>query len=746
MGTLRERRNQRFIRYHYVSKERNEELYYHRLLLLYMPWRSESELKSSTYKDKFSEVKKDILGNINHYEPFYEEVEAALEDFDPDDASPEIWNEFAAGVQQECLEEQTNESHCKHPYLDPSLLPVQAIEDNEVTTPRNYTIGKTQLVTDSRFYELVRSLNDKQRILFDYMYDWATRTRLASDDNSVPQPFYIFLSGGGGVGKTHLVNTIYEGLVRALRKPGQDPDKPTVLMTASTGKAASNINGTTLHSAFSLPVKEKMRTLQFKTLSLEKLNTMRCKYANLKVIIADEISMFGATSLEHLHLTLQDIFTGRDSNKPFGDIAMLAVGDLLQLNPVGDRPVFKQCSSNDYSSLAGSLWQQLFKVYELTEIVRQKGDPQFAEILSRVRTGETSEEDITLLNDLHNTDTSNFPKDTVHLYMTNNQVDSYNIQKLQELSGPHLTITAKDSKRDLHTNLEQVTITSTNMYQTGGLSSSITFAKGARLMLTKNYDIADHLVNGVIGTLVDYNIPSDNKLSGQLFIRFEKDLIGKNARKSSPPYLRHAVPIQAVTIKFMLASQCSVPVERKMYPVTLAYALTAHKSQGSTYEYMIADFPRLTKSPPPQGLAYTMISRATSRQGIKLVNFNMKDIKVNKNASEEMTRMKTESILNSTNLLIEKNPGNLTVGHVNIRSLSKHACDLQVDRSIQCLDVLCLSETHIQHLRTNHSLTHYEAFDKQTKHGLAIYVSKKEKCSVLQVPSSDVCQALAVTV
>ncbi|KAK3109198.1 hypothetical protein FSP39_025266 [Pinctada imbricata] len=438
-----------------------------------MPWRSESELKSSTYKDKFSEVKKDILGNINHYEPFYEEVEAALEDFDPDDASPEIWNDFAARVHQECLEEQTNESHCKHPYLDPSLLPVQATEDNEVTTPRNYTIGKTQLVTDSRFYELVRSLNDKQRILFDYMYDWATRTRLASDDNSVPQPFYIFLSGGGGVGKTHLVNTIYEGLVRALRKPGQDPDKPTVLMTASTGKAASNINGTTLHSAFSLPVKEKMRTLQFKTLSLEKLNTMRCKYANLKVIIADEISMFGATSLEHLHLTLQDIFTGRDSNKPFGDIAMLAVGDLLQLNLVGDRPVFNQCSSNDYSSLDGSLWQQLFKVYELTEIVRQKGDPQFAEILSRVRTGETSEEDITLLNDLHNTDTSNFPKDTVHLYMTNNQVDSYNIQKLQELSGPHLTITAKDSKRDLHTNLEQVTITSTNMYQTGGLSSSI---------------------------------------------------------------------------------------------------------------------------------------------------------------------------------------------------------------------------------------------------------------------------------
>jgi hypothetical protein len=48
----------------------------------------------------------------------------------------------------------------------------------------------------------------------------------------------------------YFVNTLYEGLVEALRTPGQDPDKPTVLMTASTGKAASNINGMTVHSAF----------------------------------------------------------------------------------------------------------------------------------------------------------------------------------------------------------------------------------------------------------------------------------------------------------------------------------------------------------------------------------------------------------------------------------------------------------------------------------------------------------------
>ncbi|XP_062618879.1 uncharacterized protein LOC134280486 [Saccostrea cucullata] len=744
MGTITKRKKSRFIRYHYVSKERDEEMYYHRLLLLYMPWRSESQLKSLSYKEKFLEVKSEILSNITLYEPFYEEVEAALEDYDPNEASPEIWNELASSVEQEHLEELEKDGACIHPYLDPSFLPEEVSDDGNCQEPRQYSIGKIQLVSDPKFYEMIRSLNEKQRLLFDYLYFWATRTRLSTDSDSAPKPFYIFLSGGGGVGKTHVVNAIYEGLSRALRQPGHDPDKPTILMTASTGKAASNINGTTLHSAFCLPVKEKSKLFEFKKLSLEKLNFLRSKYIHLKVIIADEISMFGATSLEHLHLTLQDIFTGRDSNNPFGGISVLAVGDLLQLNPVGDRAVFKPSPNTDYSALVGSLWQQHFRLYELTEIVRQKGDPQFAEVLSRVRTGETFDEDILMLKDLQDTDTSAFPKDAVHLYMTNSQVDEYNIQKLQELPTPHVTVKARDSKHDLHTNLEKVTINSTNLYQTGGLPSSLTFAKGARLMLTKNYDIADHLVNGVIGTLVDYNIPSNNKLNGQLYMKFEKDVIGKNARKSSPPQLKDTVPIQAISVRFLLASQCSVPVERKMYPVTLAYALTAHKSQGSTYEYMIADFTRLTKSPPPQGLAYTMISRATSRQGIKIVNFNDGDIKVNKDAFEEMHRMRRESQLSCSMAMTEKKQEELSIGHINIRTLAKHAVDLQSDIAIQKLDILCVSETHIRQFQNNYNLQEHSAFYSITKHGIAIYVSNKQNADYFHVPSSDVCQAMAV--
>lgn len=70
-------------------------------------------------------------------------------------------------------------------------------------------------------------------------------------------PFHIFLSGGAGVGKSHTVRTIYQSALRILKQPGKPIDLPTVSLTAPTGKAAVNIGETTLHNAFSLPVKKR---------------------------------------------------------------------------------------------------------------------------------------------------------------------------------------------------------------------------------------------------------------------------------------------------------------------------------------------------------------------------------------------------------------------------------------------------------------------------------------------------------
>ena len=64
----------------------------------------------------------------------------------------------------------------------------------------------------------------------------------------------LFLSGGAGVGKTTVTNALYETLIKYLNtQPENDPDDISVVKVAPTGKAAFNIRGNTLHSAFKIP-------------------------------------------------------------------------------------------------------------------------------------------------------------------------------------------------------------------------------------------------------------------------------------------------------------------------------------------------------------------------------------------------------------------------------------------------------------------------------------------------------------
>lgn len=150
-----------------------------------------------------------------------------------------------------------------------------------------------------------------------------------------------------------------------------------------------NIGGTTLHSAFHLPVKQRGSRFSYVRPAANHLNSMRALYCNLKILIIDEISMVGAKTSSHLNLTLQEIF---ENDNPFGGISVLSVGDLFQLHPVGESPVYS-AEQKGYAALSPSMWD-LFSVYELTEIIRRKGDPEFANLLSRLREGKHTSADV----------------------------------------------------------------------------------------------------------------------------------------------------------------------------------------------------------------------------------------------------------------------------------------------------------------------------------------------------------------
>ena len=76
---------------------------------------------------------------------------------------------------------------------------------------------------------------------------------MALKDGKPVKPCHVFLSGPGGVGKSHMIKLIHSDTLKFLKLSGSfEPDDITVLLIAPAGVAAFNINGMTLHSAFLL--------------------------------------------------------------------------------------------------------------------------------------------------------------------------------------------------------------------------------------------------------------------------------------------------------------------------------------------------------------------------------------------------------------------------------------------------------------------------------------------------------------
>ena len=147
-------------------------------------------------------------------------------------------------------------------------------------------------------YRLLRELNAKQQTIVIFHRNWCKKV-----GKSV-EPYRVFLSGPGGVGKSHVIKLIYSDTLKFLRLSGAiEPDDVIVLLTAPTGVAAFSINGMTLHSAFLLG---SGKYTGFQTLSHDRLNTLRSKLlSKLTLVIIDEVSMVGSNMLLEIHKRLQ---------------------------------------------------------------------------------------------------------------------------------------------------------------------------------------------------------------------------------------------------------------------------------------------------------------------------------------------------------------------------------------------------------------------------------------------------------
>ena len=698
MGKMKKRSRPCVIRWHNVSRMKNEEDYCMKMLQLFLPWRNENELKhqDDTYTSKYNEVEGDIRHIIEKHQQF-EELDPDQLDNQSDTESNE--NEFS------------DESDNEYIALRPELLEINSepmITINSTTQSR-ITL-RTQYTTE-QFYEICYQLNKKQKMLFNAIAKYVQKVKLQSEE---PDPFYIFLSGGGGVGKSFLIGAISEYALRYLIWTGANHEqKPSIIRTASTGVAASNICGTTLHSAFSLPIFNNKINRILKQ-GDKKLVELQAKYKEyLKIVIVDEISMVGLQEWNTFENTLKLIKEIDD--KPFGGVSILASGDLFQLPPVASGPIYSTITQR-LECLSQSIWQKEFELHELTEIVRQAEDPEFANILNRVREGKQTPTDCQSLEQLNYTDVSNWPYEPIKLYSTNKPALEANNETVNKLPATKYTIMAKDKPNDLDDSI--------SISNTGNLPHTLRICEKARFMLTVNLDTEDHLVNGSIGTIEAIHIRSRYPLRGGIiFIQFDNPKAG-NARKIRNLHPQ-CVPIEPITQSFRYKG---VNYNRKQFPGILASAITIHKSQGSTFQYMMGYLEsgkgKTVKRP---GMMYTLLSRNKTRSGIKLDGFTSDMIVTNESALVEMKRMREEKIFHFKHpISFIQSPILLLL---NMRSWITHIAHHFADQFyLDTCSILCFTETNVKRIneisRISSFHTDWKDHHQVTEHGLAICYNK----------------------
>jgi hypothetical protein len=431
----------------------------------------------------------------------------------------------------------------------------------------------------------------------------------------------LFLTGRAGTGKTTFLKYIREHCGKQ------------IAVVAPTGVAAMNAGGETIHSFLQLPLgpfvpgnaggfgkkadgtQDKHSLIANLRLKEPKINLIR----RLELLIIDEVSMVRADVLDAIDLVLRHV--RRNHYQPFGGVQVVLIGDPFQLPPVVREEEWEILGSfykGPYFFHSQVLVHHPPVYIELKKIYRQK-DQAFIDILNRVRNGDVTTADISLLNDRYNPEPPQEPGYII-LCTHNHIADEINQRELAQIEGVlhkfEATITGEVNEKSIPG--ERV----------------LQLKKGAQVMFIKNdLQTPRRFYNGKIGTVADIN-------AGGIWVSFA----GREDKVE--------VPMDAWrNVKYTLNKHTNNVEEEEtgsfsQFPLRLAWAVTVHKSQGLTLEKAVVD---LNRSFAP-GQVYVALSRCTSLEGIvlrsKLMQSNvMVDRRVTEFSEYESDEDELEAVL-----------------------------------------------------------------------------------------------------
>ncbi len=735
-GKCIKKRNKRAVfRYYKVRQDIDPERYFKNLMRLYLPHTTlKKPVKYETYEDWFTNGSykfKDgntqsicdiVYGNMEQFERYSPLMQGCWEQCQRDnDEQEDSWATIAPSAEEDRIdqhEERQQLEQVAEEYVEEEDVTVSFPDSNTRRNDPTFMVTKTNIVEDNELKKMIRKMNNQQYELLMYVRSWC----LKHIRNERPEPFYVHLTGSAGCGKSHLVRTIYQLVTKYLSQLDKECGE-IVFLSAFQGSAAFNIDGRTLHSLFSIPV----NAADFKDLTEPKLIELQKRLANIRLLVIDEISLVSRTLFDQVHSRMKQLKgLSREPHAWFGNTSVLTVGDYFQLPAVGSIVICKQMFDN-----CDLLWSQ-FVLYRLEEIIRQKGDTGFGQTLNEIRTRKrtlrnmtskknqtetkdprkkhtkrTSKENKNKENDskyeydplsastqallnrrkiIYAPELPSYPKDVVHLFARNEDVDNHNNTILKLLCPNYRTIKAADMQTYAGKTWKLVQpeeVEEPKAYQLPELH----IGEGARIILKLNLDVSDGLCNGATGRVVKIH---DGKMPrGQpevLFIQFDNEKVGKKLRMNT--VYPEGIPTNTVPIKphsGVLRGKKGKKTVRYQFPITLAWATTIHISQGQTLQKAVVSF----KDIDYPGQIYVALSRVTSSEGLYIIDLDLSKIYCDSNIQECYDSM----LKLETSMAKVPEAHTFTVVHQNVEGLKEHISDLERCNQLQPCDVICVTET-----------------------------------------------------
>jgi ATP-dependent DNA helicase PIF1 len=430
----------------------------------------------------------------------------------------------------------------------------------------------------------METLTSEQRAVFD---------ALLANQN-------VFLTGGGGTGKSYLIQTIYEHLP-VIRNRESELDI-RIAVTAMTGCAAVllSTHAKTLHSWAGIGLgKGTPDELIYK---IRRNGRAKKNWTKTDLLILDEVSMLQPELLEKLDIIGRKMRNQR--SKPFGGLQLLFIGDFLQLPPVtkGEEVRF---------AFESPLWSSLFHTsVELTEIHRQK-DPVFQQILREARIGKLSADSISILQSRMNMDWRSRKIRPTLLFPRRAEVDLINDANLKALSGPRYTykasiVTDENSSCGFNQRDEAFQTYLASFDRDASYLPELVLTLGAQVMLIKNRNMEkiknktieaiSSLVNGSRGVITGFREDSLHTPIVEFMNGMKLEIKPTNWEMEDYP-----------------------GVYRTQVPLRPAYAITMHKSQGATLDCALIDIgDRIFE----YGQAYVALSRVTALDSLYVHDFD----------------------------------------------------------------------------------------------------------------------------